>query len=94
MKERTNLTITQDGNGDTCYNDDMHGLCKALRDRFHAEDAAGFRVPVEMLTSEELKDQNVVHSKGVAGIWISDLNDTGMPFSRIAQLIDACVEAV
>lgn len=92
IKDRLHLTVVTDVVGLTSYNDDSTGFCKTLRDRYDA-DSFGFRVPANLLTAEELKNQCVpkpIHKD----VNIADLNDAGMKFLRIAELIGQCVEVV
>ncbi len=92
-KERCNLKLEVDQAGYMAYDDDTNGLCKALRDRYKTN-TFGFLVPTSLLTEDEAKGQNILHTGDIFGVAVSDLNDSGMKFTRIAELVDACVEAV
>lgn len=93
VKDRLYLTAIMDESGVMSYNDDCTGFCKTLRDKYDAE-SFGFRVPATLLTAEELKMQDYLSGGSVKDFNIADLNDAGMKFTRIAELIEKCVEVV
>jgi len=76
--------------------DDQEGLLpRSMTQRFHCGDSGVF-VPMMSLTPEEqIQYKSWFKPLGdKTGLWISDLNDEGMKFPRIAELLDQLVEVV
>lgn len=89
VKDRFSISVDESTLGNVTYNNDVAVLPVVLTDKYKT-DSMGFDVPRVEFSPEEINMYGLTSLIG--SMSISILNDKGVPFSRIAQIVEKYVE--